>query len=185
VVEATSLAVVGTTLGDTIAASWHDCRRKLMASAGIASGLNRDSVLDSVRTTIAAVIALSLARMLKMPESYWAPISTIVIIQSTIPPLTLGWQRFVGTALGAVLGAALATFFSANVAVYGLGILVCGMLAFLLRIGSAYRFAGITLSIVLLIPHSLPPRIVGLHRFLEVSLGIAVALVVTVVWPRR
>jgi len=154
-----------------------------MAIGAILSGINRDSFLDSVRTTVAAVAAVLLARLLKLPEYYWAPISTIVVIQSTIPPLTLGWQRFVGTALGAVLGAALATYFSPSVVVYALGILVCGMLAFLLRVGSAYRFAGITLSIVLLIPHTLPPWIVGLHRFLEVSLGIAVALVVTTVWP--
>jgi len=154
-----------------------------MVSAGLLSGVNRDSVLDSVRTAVAAVVALLLARLLKMPESYWAPISTIVIIQSTIPPLTLSWQRFAGTALGAVLGAALATYFSPSVLVYGLGILLCGVLAWLLRVGGAYRFAGITLSIVLLIPHASAPWIVGWHRFLQVSLGIAVALAVTMVWP--
>jgi len=118
-----------------------------------------------------------------MPEYYWAPISTIVVVQSTIPPLTLGWQRFVGTALGAVLGAALATFFPPSAVVYGLGILLCGVLAWLLRVGSAYRFAGITLSIILLVPRGRAPWITGWHRFLEVSLGIAVALVVTTLWP--
>jgi uncharacterized membrane protein YgaE (UPF0421/DUF939 family) len=152
-------------------------------TAAIFSGIGKDSILDSLRTTIAAVASLLLARLLKMPESYWAPISTIVIIQSTIPPLTLGWQRFVGTALGAVLGAALTTYFSPSALVYGVGILLCGVLAWLFRIGAAYRFAGITLSIVLLIPHTNVPWIVAWHRFLEVSLGIAVALVVTMVWP--
>jgi len=154
-----------------------------MGRVGIFSGVSRDCVLDSVRTTFAAVASLLLARLLKMPEYYWAPISTIVIIQSTIHPLTLGWQRFVGTALGAVLGAALATYFHPTALVYGLGILLCGVLAFLLRVGGAYRFAGITLSIILLIPRGRDPWIVGWHRFLEVSLGIAVALVVTMVWP--
>ena len=143
------------------------------------------AVVDSVRTTVAAVVSFLLARLLKMPEYYWAPISTIVIVQSTVPPVTLGWQRFVGTALGATLGAALATFFHPTAVVYAVGILLCGLLAFLLRVGGAYRFAGITLSIVLLIPHTAPPWIVGWHRFLEVSLGIAVALVVTVVWPLK
>jgi uncharacterized membrane protein YgaE (UPF0421/DUF939 family) len=119
-----------------------------------------------------------------MPEYYWAPISTIVIVQSTIPPLTLGWQRFVGTALGAVLGAALATFFRPSALVYAVGILVCGLLAWILRVGGAYRFAGITLSIILLIPRTRAPWLIGWHRFLEVSLGIAVALVVTTAWPR-
>jgi len=155
-----------------------------MASGKISLAVNRDSVLDSVRTAFAAVAAMLLARLLKMPEYYWAPISTIVIIQSTIPPRTLGWQRFVGTALGAVLGAALATFFRPSAVVYGLGILLCGLLAWSLRAGGAYRFAGITLSIILLIPRTRAPWITGWHRFLEVSLGIAVALVVTMVWPQ-
>jgi len=155
-----------------------------MASRGILSGVSWDSVLDSVRTALAAVAALWLARLWKMPEYYWAPISTIVIVQSTIPPLTLGWQRFVGTALGAVLGAALATFFRPSAVVYAVGILVCGLLAWILRVGGAYRFAGITLSIILLIPRTRAPWLIGWHRFLEVSLGIAVALVVTTAWPR-
>lgn len=154
-----------------------------MAGVGFFSGVNRDSIVDSTRTTIAAVIAMWLGRLLKMPEYYWAPISAIVIIQSTIPPRTLGWQRFVGTALGAVLGAAMATFFRPSVPVYALGIFLCGLLSWLLDVGGAYRFAAITLSIVLLISHVSPPWIVGWHRFLEVSLGIAVALAVTLVWP--
>ena len=154
-----------------------------MARVGIFLGVKRVSLLDSARTAFAAVAAMMLARLLKMPEYYWAPISTIVVVQSTIPPRTLGWQRFVGTALGAVLGAALATFFPPSAVVYGLGILLCGVLAWLLRVGAAYRFAGITLSIILLIPRGRAPWITGWHRFLEVSLGIAVALVVTTVWP--
>jgi uncharacterized membrane protein YgaE (UPF0421/DUF939 family) len=156
-----------------------------MASRGIFSGLNRDCFIDSVRTAFAAVVSLLLARLLNMPESYWAPISTIVIIQSTIPPMTLGWQRFLGTALGAVLAATLATLFgsSAMVSVYALGVLLCGLFAWLLRAGGAYRFAAITLSIILLIPHTKGPWIIAWHRFLEVSLGIAVALVVAMAWP--
>jgi len=154
-----------------------------MASDGILSGVNRSAVLDSVRTALAALIAMFLARLLKLPEYYWAPISTIVVVQSTIPPRTLGWQRFVGTALGAVLGAAIATYFSPSALVYAVAIFLCGMLAWFLRVGGAYRFAAITLSIILLINRGRPPWIVAWHRFLEVSLGIAVALVVTTVWP--
>lgn len=154
-----------------------------MASGRIFSWVSRDSVLDSARTALAAVAAMVLARLLKLPEYYWAPISTIVVVQSTIPPRTLGWQRFVGTALGAVLGAVVATFFRPSAVVYAVGILLCGLLAWALRVGGAYRFAAITLSIILLIPRALAPWIAGWHRFLEVSLGIAVALVVTTVWP--
>jgi uncharacterized membrane protein YgaE (UPF0421/DUF939 family) len=140
------------------------------------------SLIVSTRTAVAAVVALVLARSLSMPEFYWAPISTIVILLSTVNPLTLAWQRFVGTALGASLGAVIATYFHPNWIVYGAGIFVCGVLSSILRLGSAYRFAGIALTIVLLITHDRPPWIVATHRFLEVSLGVAVALLVTVVW---
>jgi uncharacterized membrane protein YgaE (UPF0421/DUF939 family) len=119
---------------------------------------------------------------LKLPEFYWAPISTIVILLSTINPLALAWQRFAGTALGAALGALIATYFTPSWIVYGASIFVCGILCAILRVDNAYRFAAITLSIVLLISHARPPWIVASHRFVEVSLGIAVALLVTTVW---
>jgi len=146
-------------------------------------GVSRAALINSVRATVAAVASALLARLLKLPEFYWAPISAIVILLSTINPLTLAWQRFAGTALGAALGALIATYLPPNWMVYGAGIFVCGILCALLRIGSAYRFAAITLTIVLLVAHTRPPWIVAAHRSVEVSLGIAVALVVTVMWP--
>ena len=145
-------------------------------------GLTRESLLHSLRTTVAAVLSLMLAHALKLPEFYWAPISTIVILLSPSDPFTLAWQRFAGTALGAVVGALIATYFPMNWMVYGAAILVCGILSALLRLGGAYRFAAITLTIILLIAHSAPPWVVAYHRFIEVSLGIAIALAVTKVW---
>jgi uncharacterized membrane protein YccC len=145
-------------------------------------GLTREALLHSLRTTVAAVLSLMLARALKLPEFYWAPISTIVILLSPSDPFTLAWQRFAGTALGAVVGAIIATYFPINWMVYGAAILVCGIVSALLRLGGAYRFVAITLTIILLIAHAAPPWIVAYHRFIEVSLGIAVALALTKIW---
>ena len=146
-------------------------------------GLTRDAFVISARTAIATVASLLVARSLKMPEFYWAPISTIVILLSTINPLTLAWQRFAGTAVGAFLGALTAAYFHSNWMVYGAGIFVCGILSSILRVGAAFRFAAIAFSIVLLIHHDRPTWVVAAHRFIEVSLGIAVALLVTMIWP--
>jgi uncharacterized membrane protein YgaE (UPF0421/DUF939 family) len=155
----------------------------LMANWAGRVGLDREALINSTRTAVATVLSLLLARsVLRLPEFYWAPISTIVILLSAINPLTLAWQRFAGTALGAALGAVIATFLHANWIVYGVGIFVCGILSAALRMGSAYRFAAIALSIVLLVAHGRPPWIVAVHRFVEVSLGIAVALLITAVW---
>ena len=145
-------------------------------------GVSREAVIHSVRTAVAAVVSMLLARSLKLPEFYWAPLSTIVILLSTINPMALAWQRFVGTALGAALGALIASFFEPSWMVYGTGVFVCGILSALLRLHAAYRFAGITLTIVLLAAHGRPPWIVASHRFVEVSLGIAVALLMTLLW---
>jgi uncharacterized membrane protein YgaE (UPF0421/DUF939 family) len=128
--------------------------------------LSSDTILDAARTTVAAV-------------------SAIVIIESTINPRVLSWQRFAGTALGALIGAIVATFFPPSALVYAGAILLCGVVCAVLRVRGAYRFAAITLSIILLIAHESPAWIVALHRFVEVSLGIAVALVLAELWPRR
>jgi uncharacterized membrane protein YgaE (UPF0421/DUF939 family) len=145
-----------------------------------------NTLLDALRTTAAAVLAMLLARLLKLPEFYWAPISAIVIIQSTIDPKTLAWQRFAGTALGAATGALIGTIFPASPAnawVYAGAIFLSGVLCVLLRFRGAYRFAAITLSIILLIEHTSVAFIVAWHRFVEVSLGIAVALTIALLWP--
>jgi uncharacterized membrane protein YgaE (UPF0421/DUF939 family) len=147
--------------------------------------LTFDTILDAARTTVAAVVSLLLAHTLKLPEAYWAPISAIVIIQSTITPRTVAWQRFAGTALGAALGALIGTFFSSNALVYGVAIFLCGALSALFRMRTAYRFAAITVSIVVLIAHQRPAWIVAWHRFVEVSVGIAVALAIAQLWPSR
>jgi uncharacterized membrane protein YccC len=149
--------------------------------------LTRETLLHSLRTAVASVVSLMLARSLKLPEFYWAPISTIVILLSPSDPFTLAWQRFAGTAVGAVIGALFATYAPFNWMKYGwmvyaAGLIVCGVLSALLRLGGAYRFAAITLSIILLIAHTAPPWVVAYHRFIEVSLGISVALLLAKVW---
>jgi uncharacterized membrane protein YgaE (UPF0421/DUF939 family) len=110
-----------------------------------------------------------------------------VVLLSPINPLESSWQRFAGTAVGATLGALVATFFGPTWMIYGLSVAVCGLLCSLLRIAAAYRIAAITLSIVLLIAHPRAPWTVAVHRFVEVSLGIAIALMVASLWrlPRN
>lgn len=143
------------------------------------------ALVDSARTAVATLVSLLLARALKFPEYYWAPISTIVILQSAVQPVQGAWQRFVGTALGAALGAAIATYVGRTAVIYAIGIFVCGILAAASRSWSAYRVAAITFSIVVLISRG-PAWVFAWHRFLEVSLGIAVALITLLVsQPKR
>ena len=142
------------------------------------------TLVSSARTAIAASASFLIARQAGLPEAYWAPIITLVIMQSTLgATLKISGERFIGTLLGAIAGGLLTRFFPQVWWVFGSGIFVLGILCVLFRLQNSYRFAGITLAIVMLIPHTTPPWIVSLHRFIEVSIGIVVGLALTAVWP--
>ena len=145
----------------------------------------RSELIQAVRTTIAATAALLIGRLFRLPESYWAAITTIIVMQSTLgAALTASKQRLAGTALGAAMGALLATYVGSNVAVFGAGVFALGVICAYLRIErNAYRYAGITLAIVMLVERTRPAWIIAVHRFVEISVGIAVALILTAVWP--
>src|SRR3989442_5147528 len=72
-------------------------------------------LVHSVRTAIACVASLLVARLFRLPEAYWAPITTMVITQSSLgAAFAVSWQRFVGTFLGAAVGGVVAEFFGAH-----------------------------------------------------------------------
>jgi uncharacterized membrane protein YgaE (UPF0421/DUF939 family) len=144
-------------------------------------------VIHAARTAIAAVASLLAAKLVRLPETYWAPITTVVITQSSLgAALKVSWQRFAGTALGAIVGAIVASYFEPRVLVFGISMFVLGLICVAVRADrSAYRFGGIALTIVLLIPRTGPAWRVAFHRFAEVSIGIGVALIFAAIWPER
>jgi uncharacterized membrane protein YccC len=147
--------------------------------------VDRRELVHALRTTVAAVASFQIARWCRMPESYWAAIATMIVMQSTLGAAwTISKDRLAGTALGAVAGGLLATYAAQNVAAFGAGLLVLGVLCAVLRIErSAYRYAGITLAIIMLVARTQPAWIIAIHRCIEISVGIAVGLIVTALWP--
>jgi len=144
------------------------------------------TIQHSARTAVAAIVSLFVARRFGLSESYWAAITTLVVMQSTLgAALPVSAQRVAGTALGAAVGAVAGTYYPGNALVFGGCILVLGIVFVPFQLErNAYRYAGITLAIIILVPgHS--GSIVALHRFFEVSVGIAVALGLSAVWPER
>lgn len=133
------------------------------------------------------MVSLLVARMFRLPATYWAPITTLVITQSSLgAAFAISSQRFIGTVLGALVGGVAAACFGSHVLVFGICVFLLGLLCSLTRFGpTAYRFGGITLAIVILIPRSNSAWVVAFNRFAEVSIGIGVALLLAVVWPER
>jgi uncharacterized membrane protein YgaE (UPF0421/DUF939 family) len=151
------------------------------------SRLTRQEIQHSVRTAVAGVISFIVAGLLGLPEPYWASITTLIVLQSTLGAAwTVSVQRFFGTALGAGMGALLAPFFGSNPIAFGAGVFILGLTCVLLGLDrSGYRYAGITLAIVMLISRSNAVWVIAIHRFVEVSIGIVFGLILTAIWPER
>jgi uncharacterized membrane protein YccC len=149
------------------------------------SRLDRVAVEHAARTAVGATISLLVARLFSLPESYWAAVTTMIVLQSTLgAALSVSALRFIGTVMGAAAGAVQATVFGPNVLAYCATIVLLGILNAALHLDrSAFRFAGITLTIVMLVVHGNSPWIVAVHRAIEVSIGIVIGLLLTAVWP--
>jgi uncharacterized membrane protein YccC len=156
--------------------------------------LDRQAIQHAARTTLAAVTSLLAASLLGLPEAYWAAVTTMIVMQSTVgAALTVSIQRLAGTALGALMGAFLAERFGSSVLAFAAGIFLLGLICTILGRAhpllrgafdnSAYRFAGVTLAIVMLVVRSQSPWMAAFHRFAEISAGITVGLILTVLWP--
>ncbi|HXX18133.1 MAG TPA: FUSC family protein [Candidatus Acidoferrum sp.] len=147
--------------------------------------LDQKDLVDAARTTVATVASMLFARLFRLPEAYWAGIATIIVMQSTLGAAwTISKERLIGTAFGAATGALLSTYMDQSLAAFGAGVFAMGVLCAFLGVGrGAYRYAGITLIVVMMIARTAPAWIVAIHRFIEISVGIAVGLLVTAVWP--
>jgi hypothetical protein len=117
---------------------------RLVAPTDRIGSTSRQVLEHSARTAVAAVASMLAARVLRLPQMYWAPITSLVIMQSSLgTTLAVSWQRFIGTAVGALLGALVASDFGTDMLVFGTSVFLLGL--FCAGVGvdrSAYRFWG-------------------------------------------
>jgi len=148
---------------------------------------NPSTLEHSARTAIAAVVSLLVARLFRLPEAYWASISTLIVMQSTLgAALPISAQRLAGTALGVIAGGLAAAYFPGNALVFGIAVFLLGILCAGFRVErSAYRYASVAVAIITLVPRVNKAWIIALHRFVEVSIGIAVGLAIAAIWPEH
>ena len=116
------------------------------------------SIAHVVLSALAAMVSYVIARLFRLPEAYWAPMSALIVMQLTLrAAFPIAMQYVVGTAMGAAVGAVTDIYFHTSVRALGAAILFVGLLCVALRIErSAFRYANITLVIVMLVLE-LPP----------------------------
>jgi uncharacterized membrane protein YgaE (UPF0421/DUF939 family) len=130
-------------------------------------------------TAVAAWASYGTSSAVGLHEGYWAAISAIVVIQSDVSATkNAGQDRFLGTAIGAVIGWCCALLWHHETWIYVLAVAVTILLCWLLNMRSAGRLGAVALTVIVLIPRPEPIWQIALSRFLEVSWGIAIAIAV-------
>jgi uncharacterized membrane protein YgaE (UPF0421/DUF939 family) len=146
----------------------------------------RRRAIGAFKTGVAAVLCLWLGDLLGLTHSYWAAVSAIVVMGSESVSLVACRDRVIGTAIGALVGWATSYVWHGHYLVYGVAVMLCLLACSTLKFEKAGRLAAVALTIIVLIKIDGGPGQAALARFLEVSLGIVVALAVTLlVFPER
>lgn len=142
---------------------------------------------QAIKTGVAGLLSMVLAEFFGLPEGYWAVISAVIVMQSNIgAAVSAAWSRLAGTAIGAFVGALFVALWGVNAAAFGVAVTLTVLICAFLGLLDSYRLASATVAIVMLFGRPDVSWTVALHRFTEVSLGVVVALLVTVfIWPSR
>jgi uncharacterized membrane protein YccC len=140
----------------------------------------------AIKTGIAALVTYLSAVGLSLPSPIWAVVSAVIVMQANLgSSYNAAWQRLVGTAIGALVGAVIASFGAPLAFTLGLGMTAVILICSLLKLSESLRIATVTFTIVLLADSS-NHWLLGLERFVDVIFGILVALLVTItLWRPR
>jgi uncharacterized membrane protein YccC len=151
-------------------------RRTLPLLRRLAAGAHHGAISAS-----AALLAFVPAHAIGLSQSFWSAITAISVAQTEFRAAqTTARDQFLGAAIGGLAG--LCAFFALgqSLIVYALAVLLAMLACWAMNVASASRLAGITATIILLVPHSGSPLAMVVSRIVEVGWGVCVA--VATVW---
>lgn len=147
---------------------------------------NVEKLAQALRIGAAGILSIYVAGLVRLPQGYWAAISAFVVLGSNVKTtVRASGERLVGTAIGALAGAVFAYFWGSHLLWFGVAATLTVLLCELFGLGQSYRLACVTVAIVMMINRTASPWSTALNRFLEVALGILIALILSAVPPGR
>jgi uncharacterized membrane protein YgaE (UPF0421/DUF939 family) len=151
-------------------------RKEMPLHCRLASGAQSGAI-----SAAAALIAYVPMRALGLSQDFWSAITAIAVVQSEFRATqTTAFDQFLGAALGGIAGLATLLILGQHLLVYAFAVVVAMITCSVLNVPSASRLAGITATIILLVPHVGSPVRMFFSRVAEVGWGVLVA--VSVVW---
>src|ERR1039458_2285742 len=90
------------------------------------SAVQRARIKQAIKTAVAGVASLYAAKLCRLPEDYWASISALIVMQSSVgATVSASWTRLAGTAVGAVVGGVFVAMWGVNVLAFGAAKISC------------------------------------------------------------
>ena len=144
----------------------------------------RGGLSQGVTSVLAALVAYLPTQALGLREGFWGAITAIAVTQTELGATRNNARdQFAGAAIGGVVGVAVALTAGQQLAGYALAVVLSMLVCWAVNIASASRLAGITATIILLVPHTGTPGHMLVSRVGEVGWGVTVAL--GLVWLRE
>lgn len=147
--------------------------------------INIERLIHSFKTCIACILAFALTRIMSFTADQWVVITVIVVMCAQIyvgSVIQKSYVRFLGTLLGCLLAAGVLIFYGTSMLTIACTIGAAGFIFSYIASGEdKYATAGtlgaVTTTIIMLGNH--PDVSSAAMRFLEISLGITIATLVS------
>jgi uncharacterized membrane protein YgaE (UPF0421/DUF939 family) len=135
----------------------------------------------ALRASLAAGVAIALAQLLGLSHPLYAFLAAVIVTDlAPSQSRKLALHRLVATAVGAVCGALLTPLLPTGPIAISVSILVAMLACQLVQVPDAAKVAGFICGIVVL-ESSTEPWVSAFGRFVETTLGVVVALLVSYV----
>lgn len=147
-----------------------------MFRARVLGGLSQGLI-----SATAALLAYLPAKPLGLQEGFWGSITAIAVVQSQFDATrSSARDQFAGAAVGGSIGGAIVSAAGQSLVIYILAVIASMAACWVLNIKTAARLAGITATIIALVPHHASVRSMLISRIGEVGWGVVVAI--SLVW---
>ncbi len=144
-----------------------------------------EAILLGVRAALASVVAVGIAQSMKLTYPLYAVVAAVIVTDvSSQKTQESGVQRLLGTALGAAAGPLFVLALGDSLPVVGAAIVTLIFVCYVAGYGEAAKLAGYVAGLVVL-DHSDAPWTYARDRFVETSLGIVLAIVMSLLIPER
>jgi len=144
--------------------------------AGALTGLHLGVV-----SGLAAMAAYLPMHAIGLKQAFWSAITAIAVVQTELHASEMiARNQFFGAAIGGAIGLAALLPFGDNLLVYMAAVPLAVFVCWVSGIGTASQLAGITVTILLLVPRTGPADEMLLARISEVAWGVAIG--VCMVW---